>query len=156
VLAYRCEHPLDCPCEIPVFLAEEVLEQLQTVSVHQVVQDHRIVERMRCKVLVRWVLQRQGTELVLRHPKESFTVIERRAGAVGLAQPRSEAPQEIGEYQRVAPIRCRHLHRLGVVAAGEELHGAPRTNEVGERFVEVGVSADVTGVVQQLVDDDVR
>jgi len=104
MLAHSREHRLDRSRQIRAVLAKEVLEQLQAVSIHQLVQDHRIVERASCKIAVCSVVERQRAELVLRRPEEVFTVIERRGGAVGLAQLRREAYKEIGEQQRIAPV----------------------------------------------------
>jgi hypothetical protein len=120
------------------------------------VEDHRVVERARRKLLVGAGSQRQRAELVLRGAEQTLAVSERRAASVGLAQARGEAHEEIGEHQRVAPIRGRLVHGRGVVTAGEEENCAAATDEVGERFVEVGVPTDVAGVVKQLVDDHVR
>ena len=154
-LAHRIEHRLDRARQIAVLLAQHILEQLQAIRVHQVLEDHRVVERTRRELLVRAGLQRQRVELVLGRSEELFPVIECHAVAVGRAQARREAHEEIGEHQRVPPVRRRLLHRFCIVAASEEQHGATVADEVGERLIEVGVPADVARVVQQLVDDHV-
>jgi len=47
-------------------LAQQVLEELQAIRVHEVVQDHSVVERPGGKLLVRAGAQRQRAELRLR------------------------------------------------------------------------------------------
>lgn len=150
------EDALDRLRQVTIMLAEVVLEELQAIGVHEVVEDHRVVEWLRRKLPVRPGLQRQRAELVLRGTEQALPVIECCARAVGGAQPRGEAGEKIGEHQGISPIRRRLRHRRRIIAAGEEEDGAAVADEVGERFVEVGMPADVAGVVQQLVDDHVR
>ena len=83
-LAHRIEHRLNRARQIAVLLTKEVLEQLQAIRVHEVVQDHRVVERARRELLVRSSLQRQRTELFLRRAEEPLPVVECRAVLVRL------------------------------------------------------------------------
>jgi len=154
-LAHRIEHGLDGARQIAGLLAQHILKQLQAVRVHQVLEDHRVVQRQRRELLVHAGAQRQRSELALRCAEELFAVIERRTVAVGRTQARGEAHEEIRKYQRIPPIRGRLAQRFCIIPAREEQHRATMTDEVGERFIEVGMPADVPGVVQQLVDDHV-
>jgi hypothetical protein len=137
-------------------LAQQVLEQLQAIRIHQGVEDHRVVERPSGEVIVRAGVQRQRAELRLRRAEQHLALGECDAVSVGLAQVRGEADQETGEHQGVAPVRRRLLERHAVVAARKKQHRAAVADKVGEGLVEVGVAADVTGVVQQFVDDHGR
>jgi len=87
--------------------------------------------------------------------EQGLAVAERRAIPVRRTQTRGEADEEIGEDQRIAPVRRRLVQRCPVPSPCKEQHGAAVADEVGEGLVEVGMAADVTGIVQQLVDDDV-
>jgi hypothetical protein len=119
------------------------------------VEDDGVVERPRREVLVGASLQRQRAELQLGRVKQTLALVEAGTRGVRLPQLHREAHEEIGEHQGVRPIRGRILQRRRIVALREEEHGTTMADEIGERLVEVGVPADVTGVVQQLMDDHV-
>ncbi len=119
-------------------------------------EDHRVIERPRRELLVGAGLERQRAALVLPRAEQVLSVIHCCPGRIRFAQMRGEADEESGEHQVVPPIRHRLLVGRCVTAARKEEDGAAIADKVGERFVEVGVAADVAGVVQELVDDHVR
>ena len=153
--AHHIEHGLDRAPEIAVLLAQHIFEQLQAIRVHQILQNHCVVQRQRRELLVHAGVQRQRIELDLRRAEELCSVIECRAVPVGRTQARGETHEEVGKHQRVPPIRGRLLLRFCIVTAGEEQHRPTMADEVRERFIEISVPADVARVVQQLVDDHV-
>lgn len=150
------QHGLDCARQVTLILAKQVFEHLQAIGVHEVMEDHRVVERTRRELLVGAGVERQRAELVLRRAEQVLSVIQCCPRPVRFAQMRGEADEECGEHQIVAPIRRRLLLRRCIPAARKKEDGAAVTDEVGERLVEVGVAADVAGVVQELMDDHVR
>ncbi len=137
-------------------LAKKVLEQLQAVGIHQLVEDHGVVERPRGELLVRAGAQRQRAELRLRRTEQRLAVGECGAISVGRTQLGGKIDKEIGEHQGVAPIRRCLLERYPIVSTRKERHGTAAADKVREGLVEVGVSADEGGVVQQFVDNHVR
>ena len=106
--------------------------------------------------MVRASVQRQRAELRLCRAEQALAVGERGAISVGRTQLVGKADQEVGEHQRVTPIRRRLFERPLLFAARKKQHSATVADKVGERLVEVSVAADVAGIVQKFVDDNVR
>jgi hypothetical protein len=150
------EHHRDRVRQVPACLHKEIFEQLEAIRVHQVMEDDGVVERPRREVPIPRGAQGQALKLILRRAEEVLSFGQGYAGAVGVAQTRRERAQERGEGECIVPGVSGVSQRRRVRVGAEEQHRAAAADEGGERLVEVGVPGEIAGVVQQLVDDDVR
>jgi len=113
-------------------LPQHILKHPQTIGVHQVLENDRIVERLGGKLGIQAGAQAESACGLLGFGEQRLSLGRLQATGVGVAQARCEATDEIREAQAVVPQgRCLVLRRR-VVAGGEKRHGPAHPDKGGE------------------------